>query len=288
MGLFAFYCVGVVLANHQVMRALVDFSASDSSASHLILIPFASVVLVWLRRHEIFSSVRFAWRAGFGVIAAATVLAVALREASAAGHQNLLGLQVAAVLLQWVGGFLLVFGWNALASARFALAFLAFTIPIPAVLIDGATELLRQGSVRMVAVLFSLSGTPYEHHGFVFDLPELSIEIADACSGIRSSIALVLTTLMAGHLFLGSPWKQVLLVSAALPVAMLKNSLRIVSLSLLAIHVDPGFLAGRLHKEGGVLFFLVSLGLLLPVLAALRRSGTSGDGHGSTTVRPLR
>jgi exosortase/archaeosortase family protein len=61
------------------------------------------------------------------------------------------------------------------------------------------------------------------------------------------------------------------MVLAILPLAVLKNGIRIVTLTLLAIHVDPGFLSGQLHHEGGIVFFLLSLAMLAPLLFILRR-----------------
>jgi exosortase/archaeosortase family protein len=101
------------------------------------------------------------------------------------------------------------------------------------------------------------------------------IEIADECSGIRSSISLLLTSLLAGHMLLENAWTKSVLVAVVLPLAVVKNGIRIVSLSLLAMHVDPGFLAGSLHHEGGIVFYLLALTLLAPILGLLRRSELS-------------
>jgi exosortase len=269
--LFVAFALVTALAQLDVLRALIAFSRGDTSASHLVLIPFVSFALVWQRRDVVFASVSTNWRGGLGVISCGLGVAVAARLIPLAEGQTKLGLLVGALLIVWIGAFLLLFGWRAFRAARFALAFLVFTIPIPPVLINGATELLKRGSAHAVAALFTLTGTPYHREEFVFTLPRLTIEVADACSGIRSSIALILTALLAGHMYLKSSWTKLLLIVAVLPVAVLKNGLRIVSLSLLAIHVDPSFLAGRLHTDGGIVFFLMGLALLLPVLAVLRR-----------------
>ena len=139
-------------------------------------------------------------------------------------------------------------------------------------LLDAAVGVLKTGSTEVVSTLFTLTGTPFFRDGFVFTLPQFAIEVADECSGIRSSIALVLTSLLAGHTFLQSGWTRALLVVAVLPVTILKNGIRIVGLSLLSIHVDPSFLKGQMHREGGVVFFLLALAMLAPVFALLRRS----------------
>jgi exosortase len=125
------------------------------------------------------------------------------------------------------------------------------------------------------AVLFRATATPFHRDGFVFDLPNLVIEVADACSGLRSSIALTLTSLLGGYTFLQSSIARSALLLAVLPVTIVKNAIRIVTLWLLAIHVDPTFVTGRLHHNRGVAFFLMALALLAPWLVFLRRLETS-------------
>ncbi len=73
-------------------------------------------------------------------------------------------------------------------------------------------------------------------------------------------------------MFLTSRVNKVLLVLAIFPLAILKNAIRIVCLSLLAIHVDRGFMVGRLHHEGGIVFFLMALAVMAPLFAWLRQS----------------
>ena len=179
---------------------------------------------------------------------------------------------VAGLVVSWVGGFLLFFGRDAARAALFPLLFLAFTIPIPEPVIDSATQVLKNGSTETVAGLFTLTGTPYHRDGFVFALPGFFIEVADECSGIRSSIALLLTGLLSGHVFLRDSWAKTCVIAAVLPITILKNGIRIVTLSLLAMHVDPGFLTGQLHHEGGIVFFLLGLLILAPILVLLRKS----------------
>jgi exosortase len=132
--------------------------------------------------------------------------------------------------------------------------------------------LLQAGSAWITAGLFDLAGVPTLRDGFVFHLPSVTIEIAKECSGIRSSIAVLIIALLLVHFGLQSFWKKSLFIVCALFVMILKNGIRIASLTLLAMYVDPGFLTGKLHHEGGVVFFLVGLAFLIPVLCLLRRS----------------
>ena len=271
-GIFGAYAAVVVLVSAQTIRGLFDLSRSDPSASHLLLIPLVSIALI-ARNRSVFSVVSYAPVAGAGVILAGLLLAWG-SDAVPSGPEGGLTLRAAAVVIMWLGGFLLFYGRDAFRAGLFPLLFLGFMIPIPHVILDGVTEFLKVGTAETIAKLFSLVGTPYHREGFVFHLPKVTIEVADECSGIRSTLALSLTALLVGYFSLRSPWKWALLVLAIIPVTIFKNGIRIVTLSLLSIHVDRGFLDGRLHHDGGIVFFLLSLTILYPLFLFLRNSET--------------
>ncbi len=275
LALFGIYWVCVTLVNWQTLSSLWQYSRENPSASHLVLIPFVTAALIYQNRKSIFSSTQYAIGPGVGVITAGLALFVASRLPFLSQSADARSWMVGAMVVLWIGGFLLFYGPKAARAALFPLLFLAFTVPIPSILLDGATFCLKVGSTEAVNQLFALTQTTYFREGFVFALPAVTIEIADECSGIRSSIALVLTSLLAGEAFLLTTWTRVLLVMAVLPVAVLKNAVRIVGLTLLAQHVDPGYLTGQLHHEGGIVFFVLSLAVLAPVLAILRKFETA-------------
>jgi exosortase len=150
--------------------------------------------------------------------------------------------------------------------------FLAFMVPLPTVVEYWAIRVLQLGSAEFVAVLFSLTGVPVLREGTVFQLPGIAIEVAPQCSGIRSSMALVITCVLAGHMFLTTTWKKIVLVLAVIPITMFKNGIRIVTLTLLGVYVDRGFLTSSLHTDGGILFFIIALCLMAPILFVLRKS----------------
>ena len=105
----------------------------------------------------------------------------------------------------------------------------------------------------------------------MFRLAGFNIEVAKECSGIRSSVALLIIALVVGHLLLRTFWRQVVLVMVGLLIMVVKNGVRIATLTILGQYVDPGFLYGRLHHDGGMVFFFLGLILLLPVLWFLKR-----------------
>jgi exosortase len=274
--LFGIYSLCLMLVNAGVLRALTNVSLENPTASHHVLIPLVTLALLYQGRAAIFSSLRSAPVSGLAVFLFGFGLSMAGRLSGEPGRQmSSLGVMVGGLVVMWVGGFLVSYGWDAVRAALFPLLFLVFMIPIPRSLLDAATLFLKTGSAEAVAGLFTLTGTPYYREAFVFSMPRVAIEIADECSGIRSSIALLLTSLLAGHLFLRTGWKQALLVAVVVPMAIVKNSIRIVSLSLLASYVDPGFLNGQLHHEGGIVFFLITLALLAPLFVLLVNSETA-------------
>src|SRR5688500_20406367 len=96
--------------------------------------------------------------------------------------------------------------------------FLAFMVPLPEAVLRGMTSLLKSGTAEVVAALFSLTGTPHHREAYVFFLETVAIEIADECSGIRSTIALLMAALLAGQLLLHRPVHRLLVVLAVLPI----------------------------------------------------------------------
>ena len=255
------------------LTAFVSYSFASENASHLILIPVISAWVVFLERDRIFKALGSDRSVGSLLLAAAAVVALAAFSLGARSSTlNQLSVHIFALLLVWVAGFAFFFGRQSLERARFPLVFLLLTIPIPDFILDKVIYLLQKGSAEITAVLFDWSGVPVLRDGFVFHLARVNIEVARECSGIRSSLALLILAILVAHFYLDTFWKQLVLVIAGLFVMILKNGVRIVTLTLLATYVDPGFLYGRLHHEGGVVFFVLALLLLAPLVWLLERS----------------
>jgi exosortase len=270
---YAAWVVGCCLLLLDPVRTFVSYALSNDNASHLLLIPVISAWILFLERARIFKILGSDLRGGFlFLIFGAAFALAAFSLGSAWTSLNRLSVYIFALVLLWMGGFAFFFGRTAFSQARFPLAFLLLAIPIPDFLLDKAIYLLQKGSAEIAAVLFDWSGVPVLREGFVFHLAHVNIEVARECSGIRSSLALLILAILVAYFYLKTFWKQVLLVVAGLLVMILKNGVRIVTLTLLASYVDPGFLYGRLHHEGGVFFFLLGLLMLAPLLWFLERS----------------
>ena len=283
------YFSGWVLAACLVLlhpiASFASYSLSNENASHLMLIPVISAWVLFLERDRIFKTLGSDLATAMGFLAGGGVLAlIALLLGPQWIALNRLSVYILALILIWIAGFAFLFGRQALRNARFPLLFLLLTIPIPDFFLDKLIYFLQKGSAEIAAALFDWSGVPVLREGFVFRFAHLSIEVARECSGIRSSLALLILAILVAHFYLETFWKQALLVIAGLFMMVLKNGVRIFTLTLLASYVDPGFLYGRLHREGGVVFFLLGLLLLAPLLWVLQRSEKKALAGGSELV----
>ena len=261
------------LAFYKSMSALVQYSLHDDSSSHIILIPLITLFLLYSERQSVFATTRTSTGSGIGLAAAGVILHLLTNRSFFPQVDNWsLTLQTFSVILVWLGGFLICYGSAALRAGAFPLLFLLLMVPIPDAVLDRMIYALQEGSTEIAYLIFQAVGIPVLRQGFLLSVPGVTIQVAKECSSIRSSMALFITCLLAAHLFLRTRWKMLLLVLLSFPLSLIKNGIRIATLTLLSIYVDPGFLTGRLHHEGGFVFFLVAMLILWPVIVWLKKS----------------
>jgi exosortase len=241
--------------------------------SHILLIPLVSGYLLFRSRGKIRALINPAIPLGILIgILGVTGYAAGLIKGQNLTLVDLAAWEIASLLVAWYGTFLLFLGKEAFRAVLFPLLFLFFIVPLPTYLMDNFIYVLQVGSAWSTALIFDVLGTPNIQEGFIFHLGKVSIEIARECSGIRSTMAMVVTGVLAAHLFLRDPGKKMLLLITILPITVFKNGIRIVILTLLAIHVDERFLTGGfLHRSGGFLFYIPGLIIFGTVLVLLRR-----------------
>jgi exosortase len=264
--------IGGVLFSGSVM-SLLTVSKNKALYSHIPLIPFVSLYFFFLGRKSIFPEVHWDLARGLPIIVAALLVYWAGRPLQGQLTQNdYFSLMMSGVFLWIVGSFLSSFGLPSLRKAAFPVLFLIFIIPLPGLLLDPLVRLLQHGSAEFAHGVFKLTGVSLHRDGMFFSLPGLTIEVAEQCSGIRSSIALFITSIVAGKIFLERNRTRLVLTLSVFPITMFKNALRIVMLSLLGAFVDMRFISGsRLHSSGGIPFFVLALLFLAPVVWGLVR-----------------
>jgi len=166
-------------------------------------------------------------------------------------------------LLLLIAGLAVYFlGWSYLREAFFPWAFLILMIPIPALMLNQITFPLQVLASKVSAGVLPLFGVPALREGNVIILPAMALEVAEACSGIRSLLSLTTLAIIYGYFMETRLWIRIVLALASVPIAVAANSLRIVGTGLLVQYWDPGKGEGFFHLFSGWLIFVVSLVML--------------------------
>ena len=254
------------------LQALFRFAWGNDTFSYIPLVPLVSAYFIYENRKEVFS-ISDGWHlAGIGPITFSIILyALWASQGDRLSQPDSLAVMALSFVSLLVGGLGLFHGIRAWKAGAFPIFFLLFMVPIPAFMLDKIVYFLQVCSAEVSYLFFSLTRVPVYRDGFYFHLPGISIEVAKECSGIRSSISLFLVSLLAGHLVLRENWRKGVLTLSIVPITIVKNAVRIVTLSLLAVYVDPGILGSIAHRRGGIPIFFLALVLLGSVLWLLRR-----------------
>ena len=255
---------------------LFRFAAESDLYSYILLIPFIGVYLTWLERGNLPVSTRPARSLGATFLLAGATLFAAhwlwIRHSFPA-ITNYLTAMTFCFLLFFYGISAWFWGSETLRAAAFPLCFLILLVPVPAAVIQAMDSFLQSGSALAAGTFFSLSGTAFVQDGLAFQLPNIRLAIAPECSGIHSTIVLFITALLLGHIFLRTPWKQIVLVLFVVPLGLLRNGFRVFVIGQLCIHLGPQMINSPIHRKGGPIFFALSLIPLFITLLLLQKSG---------------
>lgn len=273
-----------ILVFQEPIRRLVALAASDEHYTHLLLIPAIALWLLWLDRERVFRESSPSPRAGTVWIIAGLVLGVGVYFHSPELGSGPSSIAIIALILVWLGLFVLLCGAAALRRAWFPATFLLLFVPMPSDWVKGIEGLLQRQSADLTHILFRIVGTPVYRDELIFSLPGVQIEVAPECSGMRSSVALLIASLLLGHLFFRTVTQKLLLLLITLPLMIFKNAFRIAVLSWLGVYVSRDYLTGDLHHRGGLVFLLFALLLLVLALLVLERLGRKPPPRSSASV----
>jgi exosortase C (VPDSG-CTERM-specific) len=256
---FALAALALALVFAPPLWRLFVFALHDELFSYILLIPPASVYLAWLLQKK-WAAVSLPQKKWAGIFFAAGLAAAAgscLRPGDTVA--NSLVLPALAFILFLAGSGFLFLGGAMMRVLAFPFALLIFMIPFPDGLRAAIETWLQQGSAFCAGWMFTLSGMTVFQDGLQFQLPTITLQIAPECSGIHSSVVLLIVSLVAGHFFLRGPWKRALLCVAVIPLALLRNGFRVFVLGELCTHIGPQMIDSPVHHHGGPLFFALSL-----------------------------
>jgi exosortase C (VPDSG-CTERM-specific) len=262
------------------LYGLMRFAAGSEFHSYILLIPFISLYLVWLKKGSIPIYSQPAGKATTAFLSAGALVLIAywlvLRSHFKLMEDDYLAVMMVAFLLCFLGLCCLFLGKDFLHATAFPLGVLIFMVPIPAFAMPAIDSFLQHGSAAVAQGFFVLSGTPFFRNGLTFQLSDISIQVAPECSGIQSSMVLLITGLVASYLFLQRPWNRTLLTLLMIPLGLLRNGFRVFTIGELCIHIGPQMINSPIHHKGGPIFFVFSLIPLFILLLMLQKSERAG------------
>jgi exosortase C (VPDSG-CTERM-specific) len=249
------------------------YASGSDVHSYVVLIPLVTAYLIYIR----WSQLPREYHSSPGVavipiIGGAMALVASWQFQDRLSQGDYVTVMIAVFVCFIVAGAYLILGQRWIRAAAFPLGFLIFMIPLPSGAIDALEIASQNASAEVANLLFIITGTPTLRDGNVFQLPGMVIRVAQECSGIRSSLVLLITSLLAGHLFLRTPMRRAILLASVIPLGLLRNGFRILVVALLCVHIGPHMINSPIHRKGGPIFFAASLVPLFILLWALHRS----------------
>ncbi|HOA61638.1 MAG: exosortase [Verrucomicrobia bacterium] len=281
----------VTLAFAWPLWDLGRFALRSDLFSHVFVIPLISGYLIWKRLDSasLPQSTRSAWAfvpAAFSLFLLALYWTV-LRSRGPLPQVDVLSLMTAAYLGLMLACALGCLGTGIVRALCFPITFLAFMIPWPTAMIDAVEIGLQHASAEAAAVLLAMSGTPFVRDGKVFDLPGITLQVAQECSGIRSSYVLSITAVLGGYVLLRTGWRRWVLALAVIPLGIVRNGFRILTISMLCVHVSPEMIDSPIHRRGGPVFFVLSLIPFFLLLLWLRKTERRRKAEGPDASPPI-
>ena len=284
-----FFALGLILLAAVVfchpLYLVVTSSVWSDQFSQILLVPPISVLLIYLEHKKIFRDGEYNI-AGLllYLVFGGAFLAATLRV------ENLdpslyISLSILLFSACCIGAFLFAYGSEPFRRALFPLLFLPLMTPWPDAVRDRVIYFLQHASGVATDWFFTAANIPFTRDGVVITLPSVTIEIAQECSGIRSTLILFLVGLVLAQLFLRSGWSKFALMILLVPVTIARNGLRIFVLTTLGMYVDPSFLTGRLHHNGGIVFFVLAFILLWGMIWVLQK--VEGKVMAPVTLSPV-
>jgi exosortase len=266
----AMLAVVVAILYYDILRHLVGNWLEDSNYSHAFLVPLFAGFLVWERRQQWMTKRVRPEFSGILLIFGAMVLLLV----GTLGAELFLS-RVSFVIL--LGGLTLYFaGWPVSKSLFAPWLLLFLMIPLPVIVFNQIAFPLQTLASHLASSVLTMMHVPVVREGNVISLPSITLNVVEACSGIRSLMSLATLALMYGLVAERRIWVRGLLVLLAIPAAVGANALRIVGAALLGEYAGPQYAEGFFHAFSGWLIFVLTMGLLVGLHAAGSRIARRG------------
>jgi exosortase len=256
---------GLLLLYWPVLTGLVDAWSTDDNYSHGFFIVPLAAYFAWERRRAFAASPVRPSIAGLAVVAVSLALLVA----------GLLGAELflsrVSIIGAVAGSVLFLFGWPRLRVMLFPLAFLLLMVPLPALIFNKIAFPLQLLASRVGESSISALDIPILREGNVLILANATLEVAEACSGIRSLVSLFTLGIVFGYFVDRRPWVRAVIALSAIPVAILANGLRVASAGVAAHNFGAAGVEGLFHEFSGWVVFIVAFLMMIGVQRLLQR-----------------
>ncbi|MDQ8187870.1 VPDSG-CTERM-specific exosortase XrtC [Pelagicoccus sp. SDUM812002] len=266
------------------LQHLWALARSSDLYSHVILIPLVSVYLAWdTNRSQVIEPSRpkrslALFPIGLGLVSLLAFFLGSENPLNPDQIEDYLAYSIFSYTCFIIAAIFLLFGVKTIQSQIFAILFLLLITPFPVAVREGIQVFFQHTSAEVAYWGIKLIGVPIFRTDLIFEMPTISMEVAPQCSGLRSSLVLFITSLVASFLFLKSPWKRAIFVSLFIPIGILRNAIRITVLAWQCYYIDPAMIDGWFHRQGGQPLFAVTLIPVFIVLWLFRRSESKAAG----------
>jgi exosortase len=253
---FGLVVLSFAVLYRDVLIKLVRDWANDDNYSHGFLIIPIALYFAWERRQRLQAAVMKPSVLGLLII----VGSVAILLAGQLGAE--LFLTRVSLIGVTAGTIVFLLGWEHLRILFLPVAFLLLMIPIPAIIFNQIAFPLQLLASRFGETTLSLLDIPVLREGNVITLANTQLEVAEACSGIRSLISLLTLGIVYGYFVHPSAWVRTVLAVATIPVAILANGLRVAGTGVAAHYYGAEAAEGFFHTFSGWLVFLAAFAML--------------------------
>lgn len=273
---FAWSAAALVVCFGVILVKVGRFAIESDFNSYILLVPAIAAGLAWAgwKRTEGVSEPNRALAMGLlgaGIVSLGAYWRAGGGDDSWREYQLTLGALSFVFLLAGIAAWFL--GRQTFGSVAFPLFFLTCMVPLPEKCSGFVETFLQQASASTADSLFQLTDLPvYRRDALSFQIPGITLQVAPECSGIQSTVALFVVSLAAGYLFLRSPWKRTAIALIVVPLGILRNAVRIVTIGELCGHFGPEMINSYIHRKGGWIFFLILLVPFLGLVLVLARS----------------
>lgn len=254
-----------------ILFHLVVQWSSSQDFSHGFIVPLFSAFVVWQERRKLASLQLRPSRAGLAIVAFAMCILIVGQLGAE------LFLSRVSLLILLAGLVILFCGWRYFRALLFPWAFLFLMIPIPTIIFNQVAFPLQLFASQVASAILPLLGVPVLREGNLINLATMQLQVAEACSGIRSLMMLIALSIIYGYLMERRLWARWVLAAASIPIAIAANNVRIIGTGLLAHYWSPDVAEGYYHTSWGLLTWIISLVMLWALHRLLGGGSDKGD-----------